>query len=86
MPSARYPVSSSFSAPGSPETTVDAGPLTAAMLSRSAQWVSRERTSVAGRGMEAMPPEPPEPPSSARARLRSATIVAAVSSDSAPAM
>ncbi len=81
-PSADSRSASPASASGSPETATEVGPLTAATSSLPAQAASRSRTRSTGSGTNSMPPCPD---SARRARLRSATTLAASSRLSAPA-
>ncbi len=70
------------STPGSPETTTERGPFTAASQTRSPQCGVRRATSCGASATESMPPRPVR---AASARERSATTRAASGSDSAPA-
>ena len=74
--------SNSPSAAGSPETTVAAGPLTAATDSRPGQRASSSRTAASGITTDTIPPAPPSPD---RARERTATTRAASASGRIPA-
>jgi hypothetical protein len=87
MRRARTPVawhwaSSSSRAVGSPETTIDPGPFTAAIASRSPQAASLSSACSAIHATDIIPPLPASP---ANAWPRSATTRAASSRDSAPA-